>query len=199
MRKRGINIMKNVATFEKVSIEEFKRMMSDLYPDYYFADEEIEKMYGTVKIPSRATIDSAGYDIVTPFAFDICPGEKVFIPTGLRVDIHNKECALFIFPKSRNVKNSIRLSNTLALVDADYYCSDNEGHIMIALEMPVDWKRGLRSATFGKSSTRIEPRPFHYEAGQGIAQGVFIEFGKTTTDEQDEKEVRNGGYGSTGN
>ena len=95
------------------------------------------------ELPRRSTQNSAGYDFFAPFEFILRPGTAIMIPTGIRVkfvenDGNGSDWALLFLPKSGiGTKTSIRLSNTLGLIDCDYYYSpDNEGHIMIKLEMP---------------------------------------------------------------
>lgn len=190
--------MKNVAQFEKVSLKAFSELMIDSYPKYQFTKDEINDLYNNVQIPRRATVGSVGYDFVTPFGFRLFPGSKIKIPTGIRVNIMKDDYALFLMPKSRNAKNSIRISNTIGVVDPDYYFSDNEGHIMIVLEMPpVNHEIG-HETKFGEILRRGDIDQY-YNSGDGIAQGIFIECGKCIGENDQEYSIRNGGYGSTGN
>ena len=68
-----------IATFEKVSYEEFKKsygkalieFVSDLgLSDTTQFDEQIDKLcrkkYDNIKLPKRATTGSAGYDVYSP-------------------------------------------------------------------------------------------------------------------------------------
>ena len=66
------------------------------------------------------------------------------------------------------------------MVDSDYFYSDNEGHIFIKLANETN-----------------EGKLVKIKQGEGFAQGVFVEYGITVDDDEDEKEIRNGGFGST--
>ena len=87
---------------------------------------------------------------------------------------------LAIFPRSGlGFKHRIGLDNTVGIIDADYYGSSNEGHIMI--------KMSCTAHDAGHSAT--------VAAGDGFAQGIFLPFGITEDDAADG--VRDGGFGST--
>ena len=72
----------------------------------------------------------------------------------------------------------MQLNNSVAVVDEDYFYSDNEGHIFLKFTNDTN-----------------EAKVLKIEAGEGIAQGIFVEFGITYGDMADG--VRNGGFGST--
>lgn len=133
-----------------------------------------------LKLPTRATKASAGYDFFAPFDFTIKCGESIVIPTGVRCKFENENFALKIYPKSGlGFKYGVGLANTVGIVDADYYNSDNEGHIMIKLTNYDNHKEV--SITKGKS----------------FAQGIFEMYGLVVNDDEVEKTDRNGGFGST--
>lgn len=189
--------MKDVATFEKVSFEEFKNTFGILYPKHTLDNFELEMYWNEIILPKRGSKKAGGYDFFTPFDFTIAPGCIVAIPTGIRVKMLKDEWNLFMFPKSRNVKSSIRMSNTIGLIDGDYYDAENEGHIIIYLEMPVNHQDNLpKVSLFGTQLEKVR-KPIHYEVGQGFIQGTFLEVGLTTDDDQIEKDDRTGGFGST--
>ena len=86
---------------------------------------------------------------------------------------------LKLYPRSGlGFKYRLELDNTVGIVDADYYYSDNEGHIFI--KITNDSKEG---------------KTVHLKEGDGFAQGIFLQYGITVDDEADG--VRNGGFGST--
>lgn len=201
-------MQQKVATFEKVSLEEFSKTMRELFPKYVFKNEQLEIMHREIPMPRRSTEGSAGYDFFAPFEFVLRPGTAIMIPTGIRVkfvDVEdpedNPDWALVFLPKSGiGTKTSIHLSNTLGLIDCDYYFSDNEGHIMIKMEMPCDNPTPVATATtkFG-TSLDITRKAAKFAEHSKFVQGVFIKFGITTDDDKYDKEERNGGFGSTGN
>ena len=160
-----------VGKFEKISLEQWHKDYGD--DSEGFGDKILKE---TVKIPTRATKKSAGYDIVTPYEIDLNPGEMVKFPTGLRCKIENG-WFLGIFPKSGlGFKYSLRLSNSIGVIDEDYYNSDNEGHIWVKMQNDGNQK-------------------IHIERGKAVCQGIFLPYGLTYDDNADG--IRNGGLGST--
>ena len=84
---------------------------------------------------------------------------------------------LQIVPRSGvGFKYGVSLANTVAIIDSDYFYSDNEGHVML----------------------KFVPGFNNWEvvSGDRIAQGIFLQY--FTTDDDDVIMVRKGGFGSTG-
>ena len=103
---------------------------------------------------------------------------------------------LLIVPRSGlGFRYGIRLSNTVGVIDADYYYSDNEGHIMIKITNNSALG-SVQKCTPDEGEQEISGKVLHISAGQAFAQGVFLPFGITTDD--DVENERNGGFGSTG-
>lgn len=129
-------------------------------------------------IPKRATKGSAGYDFFSPIDFTLAPGDTIKIPTGIRV-LLPPDKFLAIVPRSGlGFKYRIQLDNTVGVIDSDYSNSDNEGHIWIKL---TNDSRDNKAVTIAK--------------GQGIAQGIILNYDLTDDDDADGE--RNGGFGST--
>lgn len=167
--------MKRVAKFEKVSFEQFLNSWKN---DFSGTDEEIAEIYNCIKLPRRATSGSAGYDIFSPVDFTIAPGTSLKIPTGIRCRIEDG-WVLKIYPRSGlGFKFRLQLNNTVGIIDSDYYYSDNEGHIFIKVMNDTN-----------------ENKTVELKAGNGFAQGIFLEYGITFDD--DVTDIRNGGFGST--
>lgn len=161
--------------FEKISIEQFKK---DLSGDAW-VDRTIEKMYQYIKLPERATMYSAGYDIFAPYDIEIPPKSTVKVPTGIRV-ILDENKFLAIYPRSGlGFKYKMQLFNSVGIIDSDYAYSDNEGHI---------WCKFYNDSPDGKTIT--------IKSGEAMCQGVIQQYFKTIDDVTDG--VRNGGFGSTG-
>lgn len=162
--------------FEKVSFEQF-------YKDYIKAFGDISKsdlldIYDNIKLPQRATVGSAGYDIYSIKDFILDPGKDILLPTGLRV-VMDMEYALMILPKSGiGTTYRLQLDNTIGLIDSDYSNSDNAGHIFIKL-----------------TNDSKQAKVFNSRAGSAIVQCVFIKYGVIDDDNASTK--RNGGFGST--
>lgn len=160
-----------VGKFEKISLDQWHKDYGN--DSEGNSDKILEEI---IKIPTRATQKSAGYDIVTPIDIDLKPGEMVKFPTGLRCKIENG-WFLGIFPKSGlGFKYSLRLSNSTGIIDEDYYNSDNEGHIWAKMQNDGE-------------------KEFHIEKGKAVCQGIFLPYGLTYDD--DANGIRNGGLGST--
>ena len=165
--------MRKVAKFSKVSFEQFQ----DAWQDTFGRAAEHE-VYDAIKLPTRATIGSAGYDFFSPLTFTLAPGETIKVPTGIRAQIA-EGWALLIFPRSGlGFKYRLQMNNTVGIIDSDYYFSDNEGHIFVKM-----------------TNDSNENKTVTVEVGQGFAQGIFMPFG--ITEDDDVTELRNGGFGST--
>jgi dUTP pyrophosphatase len=160
-----------IASFEKIS---FQQYLNDLGCQ----DHATKKEYEAIKLPKRATTGSAGYDFYSPTSFTLDVGETIKIFTGIRVKMTNG-WFLMILPRSgHGFKFRVQLDNTVAIIDSDYYDSENEGHIILKL------------TNDGKSNKTVS-----IKAGEGLAQGIFVPFGITIDDEV--TAIRNGGFGST--
>ena len=108
--------------------------------------------------PHRNTKYSAGYDFISPIEIIVPAHEMAKIPTGIKAAMNDDEI-LYIYPRSSiGFKTGIRLSNTVGIVDADYYDNpDNEGHIFIKFFNPTD-------------------KDYQIHIGDKIAQGIFAKY-----------------------
>lgn len=168
--------MNIVAQFKKVSLEQFTKEWQDTFP--CATKEDCKFIYDSIKIPSRATKGSAGYDFFAPTTIELFPGKSVKIPTGIRVFIEDG-WVLKCYPRSGlGSKFRLQLNNTVGIIDSDYYYSDNEGHIMFKL-----------------TNDSKEDKPVTIKQYTGFVQGVFVPYGITIDDEV--TAIRNGGFGST--
>ena len=172
---------KMVAKFEKVSYEEFKRACSNTW---IYDEKYLKLIYNNIKLPTRSTKRSSGYDFYFPGLSSIRgkKGESVLIPTGIRCVFLEDGYDLSIYPRSgMGFKNRFHLDNTVGIIDNDYYEADNEGHIMIKVS--------------------CDPRNTDYmmiQPGDKFAQGIIREFFLTEGDDETDKHDRVGGIGSTG-
>ncbi|MBQ9790408.1 MAG: deoxyuridine 5'-triphosphate nucleotidohydrolase [Clostridia bacterium] len=169
--------MERVAKFEKISYEQFKKDWASTICE--LPEEKMQEIYNNIKVPTRATARSAGYDFYLPTSVSIDAGSEMTIPTGIRCRME-PDYALIICPKSGlGSKFRFQLNNTLGLIDADYYYSDNEGHMFC--KVINDNRQGKQLVL---------------EAGAKFVQGFFFKYGIT----EDDSAVgdRNGGFGSTG-
>ena len=167
---------KRIAQFEKVSLAQFEKDWIDTFGnDGYYV---ITDIYNNIKLPKRATKGSAGYDFFAPIDITLQPNSTIKIPTGIRVKME-EGWVLKCYPRSGlGFKYRLQLNNTIGIIDSDYFYSDNEGHIFAKLTNDTN-----------------EAKIVKVKAGEGFMQGIFVEYGITVDD--DVKEIRNGGFGST--
>lgn len=169
--------MNKIAKFGKVSFKQFLKDYKETF-DFGQNTEEIKAIWNNIKLPTRATTGSAGYDFVTPIDFILKSGETIKIPTGIRCKI-DEGWVLKLYPRSSlGFKYRIQLDNTVGIIDSDYFYSDNEGHIFV------------------KITNNSNEKIFITKNGNNIIQGIFIPYGITVDDNV--YNIRNGGFGSTG-
>lgn len=162
--------MKIAAKFEFVSKEQYLK-------DFEFKEDACE-VYSKLKKPHRATAMSAGYDFYSPIDFHLEPGMTIKIPTGIRARMP-EDYVLMIYPRSGlGFKYRLQLNNTVGVIDSDYYNALNEGHIMIKI-----------------TNDSNEGKALDIKAGEGFAQGIFMQYG--IVEDDDAKDIRVGGFGST--
>lgn len=140
-------------------------------------DNAKEDYYNELKIPRRATKGSAGYDFYAPFNITIPANGVVQFPTGIKCRI-NEGYVLMLYPRSGlGFKYGIQLINTVGVIDSDYYNNPkNEGHIGVKLVNPSDVNVEIKQ-------------------GQAYMQGIIQKF--YTTEDDEAKATRTGGFGST--
>lgn len=126
-----------------------------------------------IKMPVRATKGSAGYDISASEQVTIQPGEIKLVHTGLAVQMEQDDVMLLIDRSSNPRKRGIVLSNSLGVIDHDYFPNEFKGMF-----------------------TNITDKPVTIKAGQRIMQAVFVKYG--LVDNDNAKAERTGGFGSTG-
>ena len=169
--------MNRIARFDKVSEKQFLEGWMDTFPGTL--PEQAKTIYENISLPRRATAGSAGYDFFSPISFTLQPRQTIKIPTGIRVEME-QDWVLLLFPRSGlGFKYRLQMNNTVGVIDSDYFYSDNEGHIFAKI-----------------TNDSNEEKVLSIEAGDGFMQGIFLMYGITMDD--DVKEARNGGFGSTG-
>ncbi len=169
--------MQRVARFEKVSFEQYDKDFRDTLGGRVFTSSE--EAYGNVRLPSRATAGSAGYDLISPLTFLLKPGEGIKIPTGLRIKMQ-PGWVLMVLPKSGlGTRFRFQLDNTCGVIDSDYYNADNEGHILISM-----------------TNDSRQSKELQLPAGKSFAQAILLPYGITEDDDAGGERI--GGFGSTG-
>ena len=138
--------------------------------------DEFRKNEGEIKLPTRATKHSAGYDFYSPVDVVIQHNEMVMIWTDVKAHMYYDN-ALLIIPRSSMGKHPVMISNTAGLIDSDYY--DNES----------------TDGNIGFSLLNLGSTPYEIKAGDRIGQGIFIKYGTVKNDNA--SGVRAGGFGSS--
>jgi len=127
--------------------------------------------------PVRATIQSAAGDLVTHEAFELHPGHRHLVKTGISIALPPDCCALILPRSGLALKYGITVANSPGLIDADY-----RGEIGVVL------------VNAGSESVR-------FNAGDRVAQLMVQPYIQPTwaiTDALCETERGAGGFGSTG-
>ena len=132
-----------------------------------------KKLTNEAILPERATKGSAGYDISASESVTIQPGEIKLVPTGLAVQMEQDDVMLLIDRSSNPRKRGIVLSNSVGVIDHDYFPNEFMGMF-----------------------TNITDQPVTIEAGQRIMQAIFVKYGLVDNDKAEGQ--RTGGFGSTG-
>ena len=169
--------MRKVAKFEKVSWGQFQKDYVDTFGEGKTINmDDIRKIYDDIKLPCRKTRFSAGHDISIPFNITLPSKEKLMIPTGVRCKM-DTDYVMIIAPRSSlGIKKGLRISNTIPVIDSDYYDADNEGHIFVSV------------INDGKE-------PIKFKVGDNIVQALFVPYG--IADDNVVTAERTGGIGST--
>ena len=129
-----------------------------------------------IKLPTRGSKNSAGYDFYSPVDVVIQPNEMVMVWTDVKAHMYYDN-ALMIIPRSSMGKHPIMISNTVGLIDSDYYGNES-----------TDGNIGFRLFNLGTT-------PYEIKVGDRIGQGVFIKYGIAKDDNTTTERV--GGFGST--
>lgn len=131
-------------------------------------------------LPQYATQESAGLDLraCIDASVMLAPGCKFLCPTGLAVDLDNKELAMFLLPKSGlGHKKGLILGNSVGLIDSDY-------HLEVFVSL---WNQGPEA---------IEITPGMFIAQAYFAPIVRVQF--NVVKDLTRTVERTGGFGSTG-
>ena len=139
-----------------------------------------EKIGQSISEPFYATSGSAGIDLAACIeeSIQIEPNKWAKIPTGLSVEIVTPNVAGFVFPRSGLAyRHGITLQNAVGVIDSDY--------------------RGPLEILLRNEGTDV----IEINEGDRIAQIVFMPIFQVEinfTDELNNTDRGNGGFGSTG-
>ena len=144
---------------------------------------EIAKGYEdkNINLPVRKTKYSAGYDfeaavdiIIPSFKKGMSP---TFVKTGIKAYMRDEEFLLLANRSSNPKKRGLILSNSIGVVDKDYYENpDNDGEITFTFY-------------------NVKEEDVEIKKGDVIGQGIFLKYEKADNDFAEGE--RKGGFGST--
>lgn len=128
-------------------------------------------------LPQRGTAGAMAYDFHSPVSTVVPAFGKTLIWTDVKAIMPSWIGLVINIRSSMGIKG-IRLANTAGWIDSDYaFNPDNDGNIGICLENTTE-------------------SPYTINAGDRIAQGMFVPFFIAANDKNTQK--RQGGFGSTG-
>lgn len=139
----------------------------------------VKKLKDNATLPTYGTEYSAGADLYACLdeKVTINPGQTVFIPTGLAMEIPEMYAGLIYARSGMACKKGLAPANKVGVIDADY-----RGEIIVALHNHSE-------------------APVELDNGERIAQMVitpFLAVNFAETDELSETVRGEGGFGSTG-
>lgn len=139
----------------------------------------VKKLKENAIMPTYGSVEAAGADLYACLSepVTIQPGESVFVPTGLAMELPKGYAGLIYARSGLACKRGLAPANKVGVVDSDY-----RGEFMIVLH------------NHGKTAQTIEH-------GERIAQLVITPVftpGFVETEELTDTERSNGGFGSTG-
>ena len=140
---------------------------------------KVIRLRDTAVLPTYGSAEAAGADLYACLDADvtIAPGESVFIPTGLAMEIP-KNCAGLIYARSGLAcKRGLAPANKVGVVDSDY-----RGEFLVVLHNHSD---ACQTISHGERIAQLMVIPF-------VAVEVH------TVEELTESQRGDGGFGSTG-
>lgn len=139
----------------------------------------VKRLREGAQLPTYGSVEAAGADLYACLdeAVTIQPGETVFIPTGIALEVP-KGCAGLVYARSSmGVKRGLAPANKVGVIDSDY-----RGEIKVVLlnhgSVPQTVENGERIAQF-----LITP----------VLQPTYV-----SAEELSDTERNVGGFGSTG-
>lgn len=146
---------------------------------------KIKKLHTDAVIPTKATPQSACYDVYAPCDFTVCPGRSV-LPLGLAIELPTGFAAEI---RPRSGYSSKGFAGTLA--DTEYRFNADILHGVI----DSDYRGGI-----GAIIISHELRTFVIKKGQRIAQMLIVKTESVDFENIEEltETQRHGGFGHTG-
>jgi dUTP pyrophosphatase len=129
-------------------------------------------------MPEYHTSDAAGFDIYSRQAITIAPGAFATLPSNLVVETPVGYMLAMVARSSTFEKKGLILPNAVGIIDADFRGDEDELLVQVY--------------NLGQEEAKVE-------AGERIAQGIFLKYERAEWEEVDKMDNQNrGGIGSTG-
>ena len=137
----------------------------------------ITRIHPDARLPRYETDDSAAFDLASVADVSVPPGKIALIPTGLVVRVPSR-MFLGIFARSSTpVKRGLMVANGVGVIDPDYCGATDEVKIAVV---------------------NFTDDVVHVQAGDRLAQGIFLEAPRVEWVEDVPRETSRGGFGATG-
>lgn len=139
----------------------------------------VKKLHPKAKLPTYGSAEAAGADLYACLDEDvtIAPGETVFVPTGLAMEVP-KGCAGLVYARSSmGSKRGLAPANKVGVIDSDY-----RGQVMVALH---NHGKLPQTVCYGERVAQLLITP--------VFTPGFLE-----AEELDDTQRGTGGFGSTG-
>jgi dUTP pyrophosphatase len=137
----------------------------------------IARIHPEARVPRYESDLAAAFDLASVADVTVEPGRVALIPTGLVVQVPVR-MFLGIFARSSTpVKRGLMVANGVGVIDPDYCGPDDEVKIAVM--------------NFGDA-------PVTVQAGDRIAQGIFLQAPRVHWVESAPRERSRGGFGATG-
>lgn len=146
---------------------------------------KFKKVFPTAKIPTRGSVDAAGYDLYSDFTgfyddkevISIQPHETIMVPTNISMEIPQGYFGAIYARSGLASKEGLRPANCVGVVDSDY-----RGNIFVALHNDSNIQRCVEN---------------HQRIAQIIIQ-PFLSIEFEEVNELNNTERGSGGFESTG-
>lgn len=139
----------------------------------------LKLLHEDARVPTYGSDEAAGADLYACLSepVTIAPGESVWIPTGIAIELPRGVAGLVYARSSMGAKRGLAPANKVGVIDSDY-----RGEIRVVLH------------NHGKIMQQVEP-------GERVAQLLITPVytpGFVTVDELSDTQRAAGGFGSTG-
>ncbi len=141
-------------------------------------EARIHRINPSVTVPKYQSAEAAGFDLAAAEAVTVPPHGIAKIPTGLSIEAPEGTFLMLASRGSLAMKRGLTLANGVGIVDRDFSGPEDEIHIIVL---------------------NFTDHPVEVEAGERLAQGIFVKIVYANLTESDTlRSESRGGFGSTG-